>query len=147
MSGRETSHPEPLPLLCRSIPSLSKLTVARKNGLSQNHLQFRFSTEVTVSDQTQSQIVAKALCALPVGPLHKTISCTTDAGIRDQLTFSSHHQAFPVVRLGRPCGFLQGLAKGQRTMHSPGIWRTLGAEMGIEGTSSLTFDGHSPNSG
>ena len=133
----------PLPLLCRSIPNLSTLTVVRTDSLPQNHLQFTFPANVTVSNQTQVQGVARALCALPVGPLHKTLSCTTNAGTRYHLTFSSSDQAFPVMTLGSPCGFVQGLTKGQWTRQSPGIWRTLGTAMGIKGATFLTFDGTS----
>lgn len=136
----------PLPLLCRSISRLSTLTVVRTDSLPQNHLQFTFPAKVTVSNQTQVQTAAKALCALPVAP-HKTLSCTSNAGIRYVLTFSNSDQVFPVVTLGRPCGLIKGLIQGQWTGQSPGIWSTLGAAMGIKGANFLTFDGQSSNSG
>lgn len=111
----------PLPLLCRSIPSLSTLTVVRTAPLPQNHLKFTFPADVTVSNQTQVQTVAKALCALPVVRTHGSMSCPSDNGIRYLLTFSNNDQAFPVVTLGGPCGFIQGLIKGQWTYQSPGF--------------------------
>ena len=137
----------PPPLLCRSIPSLSKLTVVRTGGFPGDHLQFTFPAKVTVSDQNQVQIVAKALCALPVVRSHGTMSCPSDGGIRYLLTFSNNDQTFPVVTLGGPCGFIQGLIKGQWTYQSPRFWHTLGTAMGIKGANLLTFDGQSSNTG
>ncbi len=73
------------------------------------------------------------------------MSCPSDSGIRYHLTFSSSDQTFPVVILGGPCGFIQGLKKGQWTYQSPGFWHTLGTAMGIKGANLLTFDGQSSN--
>ncbi len=131
----------PLPPLCRSIPSLSTLTVVRINSLPQNHPQFTLPATVTVSNQTQVQGVARALCALPVGPLHGTTNCPSDNGISYQLTFANAYQSFPMVRIGGPCDFVQGLVKGQWVLQSPGFWKTLGTAVGIKGANLLTFDG------
>ncbi len=138
----------PLPLLCRSIPSLSKLTVVRKNGLPQNHMTFAFPADVTISNQIHVQNVAQALCALPMDRSHASISCPADFGIVYELTFFNKEETFPVVSFDPSgCQFVHGLVKAQWIMQSPGFWRTLGTAMGINGANNSTFRGKGPNVG
>lgn len=136
-----------LPLLCRSIPSLSVLTVTR-NSLPQNRMTFIFPSDVMVSNHGQVQSVARALCALPINPSHVSINCPAAFGVAYDLTFSSMGETFPVVSFDPSgCQFVHGLVKDQWIIQSPGFWHTLGVAMGIEGANNATFRGQGPNVG
>ena len=133
----------PLPLLCRSIPSLSKLTIIRTGG----NMTFTFPADVTVSNQVQVQDVAKALCALPINRSHASINCPAAFGVGYNLTFSSKEETFPVVSFDPSgCQFVHGLIRGRWVMQSPEFWHTLGVAMGIKGANNSTFRGQGPNS-
>lgn len=137
----------PLPLLCRSIPSLSKLMVVRTDSLPQNHLKFTLPTKVTVSNQTQVQDVAEALCSLPLAPSNVSTNCPADLGVTYHLAFSSKDEYFPLVGIDAAgCQSVHGLMKGQWAIHSPGFWHTLGTALGIK-IGTYTFSGKPPNIG
>jgi hypothetical protein len=111
-------------------------------------MTFAFPAEVTVSNQTHVQSVARALCALPINPSHASISCPADFGIVYDLTFSNKEETFPVVSLDPSgCQFVHGLVKAQWIMKSPEFWHTLGFAMGIKGANNSTFRGQGPNTG
>lgn len=134
-----------LPLVCRSIPGLSKLTVTR-NSLPQSQMTFIFPADVMVSNQGQVQSIARALCALPINPSHTSINCPVDFGVAYDLTFYSKEQIFPVVSFDPSgCQFVRGLVKDQWIIQSPGFWHTLGVAMGIKGANNSTFRGQGPN--
>lgn len=136
------------PPLCRSVSSLDTLNVTRTDALPQNHMRFTFPAQVTVSNQTQVQTIARALCALPQRKSHVSINCPADFGIRYSLTFFGNGKAFPEIRLDPSgCSFVQGLKKDQWVEQSPGFWHTLGAAMGITGANNSTFRGRGPNVG
>ncbi len=132
----------PQPPVCRSIPSLNKLTVTRTNSFPQNHLRFMFPADVTISDQTQVQDVAKALCALPLAPSRDMTNCPADLGLAYELTFSDKNKYFPAVSIeATGCQSVYDLVKGQWAISSPRFWRILGAAMGITGSNNSTFRG------
>ncbi len=135
-----------LPLLCRSIPGLSKLTIIRTDGLPPNNMTFTFPATVKVSNQTQVQNVAKALCELPINRSHTSINCPAAFGVAYHLTFSSKEETFPVVSFDPSgCQFVHGLTRGRWVMQSPEFWHTLGLAMGIKGANNSTFRGQGPN--
>lgn len=129
------------PLLCRSVSGLQTLTVTRKDAFSQNHPEFNFPSVTTVSNQTQVQIVAKALCALPQRHSQTSINCPNDSGISYELAFSNKRQHFPLVIIGGGCSFVRGLKKDQWVEQSPGFWHILGTAMGMTGANIATFSG------
>lgn len=137
----------PLSLLCRSIPSLSTLTLTRTDAFPQNHLQFTFPAKVTVSNQTQVQDVAKALCWLPLAPTHGMTNCPADLGITYHLAFSSKNKSFSLIGIdANGCQPVHGLTKGQWAIQSPGFSRTLGTAIGVR-MGTYTFSGKPPNIG
>lgn len=129
------------PLLCRSASGLQTLTVTRKDVLPQNHSKFHFPPVVTVSNQTQVQTVAKALCALPQRHSQTSINCPSDSGISYDMAFSNKRLRFPLVIIGGGCSFVSGLKKGQWVEQSPGFWHILGTAMGMTGANIATFSG------
>ncbi len=137
----------PLPLLCRSISSLSTLTVKRTVS-SGEPTRFSFPAEVTVSNQAQVQHVAQALCALP--HISRTTNCPSGPPqpFSYNLTFQGQGKTFPLVRIIlNGCDAVQGLIKGQWVLQSPGFWTTLGTAMGIKGATQATFIGKPTNAG
>ena len=140
------SSPATPPLLCRSIPGLSKLTIIRTDGLSPNNMRFTFPATVKVSNQTQVRDVAKALCELPVNRSHTSINCPAAFGVAYHLTFSSKGEDFPAVSFDPSgCQFVHDLTRGRWVMQSPEFWHTLGIAMGIKGANNSTFRGQGPN--
>ena len=138
----------PLPPLCRSIPSLSTLTVNRSVFAPNQPVQFTFPATVTVSNETQVQIVAKALCKLP--HISRTTNCPSGPPqpFWYDFTFLGQGKTFPLVRLIlNGCDAVQGLIKGQWVLQSPKFWRTLGTAMGLKGATQATFAGKSTSVG
>ena len=64
--------------LCRHIPALTQLEVARDNGLPQNHITFSFPARVVVASPASAQAVAAVLCGLPIDTI---VNCPADFGV------------------------------------------------------------------
>ncbi|MGO8685364.1 MAG: hypothetical protein ACLQUT_12410 [Thermoleophilia bacterium] len=142
---------EPSATLCGLIGQLNGLDVRRADALPQNHTQFTFPAEVTVTNRAAVQAVAEALCALPPLPAG-VFNGPADFGITYQLVFSAGKRRLPAVTVA--AGGLQtvrGLGRIRWLLAPSGssarFWHTLGMAMGLRSASNATFAGTRPAGG
>jgi hypothetical protein len=133
--------------LCRHIPALTQLEVARDNSLPQNHITFSFPARVVVASPASAQAVAAVLCGLPRDTI---ANCPADLGVSYWLYFSpAWLQLAPVDAEPAGCADVLGLGFPARWA-LPRFWRTLGAAMHVlapdENAEALytLFAGHLP---
>jgi len=131
--------------LCKSVPRLDRLIVARSDAFPQNHMRFSFAAKITVADRGHVLEAARALCALPKMP-SGTLHCPADLGIVYHLFFSVAGKGFPGVSVGATgCQEVHGLTTTRWVARTPGFWRTLADAMGLVEPSYATFRGAGPN--
>jgi hypothetical protein len=112
--------------LCRHIPVLAQLEVARDNSLPQNHITFRFPARVVVTSPASAQAVATVLCGLPRETI---VNCPADFGVGYWLYFSpARLHLAPVEARPAGCADIIGLGVPARWA-LPRFWRALGAAM------------------
>jgi hypothetical protein len=133
--------------LCRHIPALTQLEVARNNSLPQNHITFSFPARVIVSSPASAQAVATVLCGLPRDTL---VNCPIDLGVSYWLYFSPALLQLPPVEADAAgCEGILGLGVEPRWAF-PRFWRVLGAAMHLlrpgENSEAVyrLFGGHFP---
>lgn len=114
--------------LCRHIPALTQLEVARLNSLPQNHITFSFPARVVVASPARAQAVATVLCGLPVDP---SVNCPADLGVSYWLYFSpARLDLAPVEADPAGCADISGLGVPARWA-LPRFWRALGTAMHV----------------
>jgi hypothetical protein len=114
--------------LCRHIPALTRLEVARDNGLPQNHITFSFPARVVVASPASAQAVAAVLCGLPIDTI---VNCPADFGVSYWLYFSpARLQLAPVEADPAACTDIIGLGVPARWA-LPRFWRALGTAMHV----------------
>lgn len=114
--------------LCRHIPALTQLEVARSNGFPQNHITFSFRPRVVVTSPASAQAVATVLCGLPWDMI---VNCPADLGVSYWLYFSlAGLQLAPLEADPAGCRDVLGLGVGARWA-LPWFWRALGAAMHV----------------
>ncbi len=134
--------------LCRDIPALTELEVARANSLPQNHITFSFPARVVVTNPASARAVATVLCGLPRDTI---INCPIDLGISYWLYFSpARLQLSPVEADPAGCAYILGLGVPARWA-LPRFWRTLATAMHLlrpgesEEALYILFAGHLPD--
>ena len=132
---------DPGSLSCRSLSGFNRLSVDRRDGFPQNHLQFTFPADVTVVDPSSVQSVAAALCALPAAP-SVTHLCPLDLAISYQLWFSSGRSTTsPVTVEAGGCNTVTGLTPERTALGTPGFWSVLGTALNMPEATGATFAG------
>jgi hypothetical protein len=142
-SGAAGSPPSLAPVtarqgtLCTDKGAVNHLVVTRKGIVT--HVQeqrFTFPADVTVTSAAEAQMVAKALCALP---LQSTgiVNCPADLGISYQLRFAADGRHFPVVTVASTgCEVVSGAGKLRTIATAPGFWAVLGTAMRLHSPAS-----------
>jgi hypothetical protein len=114
--------------LCRHIPALTQLEVARNNGLPQDRITFSFPARVVVASPASAQAVATVLCGLPRDTI---VNCPADFGVSYWLYFSPARLHLAAVEADPAgCEDILGLGVGARWA-LPRFWRALGAAMHV----------------
>jgi hypothetical protein len=142
LPGGDRGSPSPVPVpstlptapatgsraLCRQIPALTQLEVARDSTLPGNHITFSFPARVTVTKAVSVRAVATVLCGLP---RDTTANCPADFGVRYWLYFSPAQPALvPVDADPAGCADVLGLGVMAR-WGLPRFWRELGTAMSL----------------
>jgi hypothetical protein len=114
--------------LCRQIPALTQLEVARDNTLPGNHITFSFPARVIVTSAASVRAVARVLCGLPRDTI---ANCPADFGIRYWLYFSPGRlRLAPVNADPAGCADILGLGVPAR-WGLPRFWQALGTAMHV----------------
>ena len=141
-AGHPAAHAAATTIVCAHAGQVDRLTMSRVNMFPQDHEQFTFPAQVTVTGAQRAQAAARALCALPLfprGPM--PMSCPMDWGVSYLLSFASGASRFQVVSVDPSgCELVDGLGP-TRWAASDAFWHLLGAAAGITHPGNAAFRG------
>jgi hypothetical protein len=141
--GHPAAQKPAVMIVCPHAGQVDRLTMSRVNSFPQNHEQFTFATQLTVTGAQQARAVARALCALPPMPAG-TFHCPVDLGINYQLIFDAGDSKLAPVDIDATgCEQVHGLGTVRWIARSPAFWRVLAAAAGIAPADHATFVGTS----
>lgn len=144
--GHPAAQGPPATNLCAHAGQVDRLTISRVNSFPQNHEQFTFPAQITVTGAQQARVVARALCALPPMPRGLPMACPNDRGINYQLIFyAGDSKLAPVTVDATGCEQVNGLGAVRWTARSPAFWSVLAAAAGIAPADQATFAGTIPS--
>jgi hypothetical protein len=130
--------------VCAHAGDVGRLTIGRVSSFPQNHVQFSFPAQVTVTGAHRSRAVAQALCTLPAMPAG-TFSCPADWGIDYRLVFTAGGSKLaPVTVDATGCEQVTGLGLVRWIALSPAFWSVLATAAGIGPADQTTFGGTPP---
>ncbi len=129
--------------MCQVAYDVNQLTISRSQPL--NPETFTFPALVKVKKVPNVQSIARALCALPLGPTG-VISCPADWGVNYTFQFSvtdgsSVQLVSPVTVDATGCEIVQGLEESRSVLTAPSFWRIVGNAMGLKSATGTTFGG------
>ncbi|HEY5265524.1 MAG TPA: hypothetical protein VIJ40_01795 [Acidimicrobiales bacterium] len=129
--------------LCQVAYDVNRLSISRSKPL--NPETFTFPALFKVNKALNVQSIARALCALPLGPTG-VINCPADWGVNYTFQFSvtdgsSVQLVSPVTVDAAGCETVQGLDGGRSVSTAPSFWRIVGNSMGLKSATGTTFSG------
>lgn len=145
-AGHPVTQAPAATIVCPYAGQVDRLTISRVNTLPQNHEQFTFPAQITVTSAQRAQTAARALCALPPMPYSPLpMSCPADWGVSYLLSFASGASRFQVVNADPTgCEQVEGLGPATRWAISAAFWQLLGTTAGITHPGNSAFSGTMP---
>ena len=139
-AGHPAAPRPPAAIVCVRPEQVDRLTMRRVNTFPQNHEQFTFPAQITVTDAWRARAVALALCALPLFPQGR-INCPADLAVYYELSFASGARRFQVVTIDSSgCELVDGLG-ATRWAVGGAFWWLLGSAAGIPHPGNAAFGG------